>query len=113
MSYDVVIFDPSTKAAHSSGIGLDEIDHAEIDESVRRAFVDRLEKYGYQRESGGGPLGRFVNTDFGIEVAVSEREISFTAPYGDAIFEALMTASELTDGDALALFDPQAGEWNE
>lgn len=113
MSYDVVIFNPSTKSAHSSGIGLDEIDHAEIDESVRRAFVDRLEKYGYQREAGGGPLGRFVNTALDIEVAVREREISFHAPYGDAIFEALMTASELTDGDTLVLFDPQAGQWNE
>lgn len=113
MSYDILIFDPTTKAAHSAGAILDEIDHAEIDGDVRFAYINRLEGYGYSREAGAGPVGRFVDAALGITVAVREREIAFTAPYGDAIFEALMTASELTDGDKLALFDPQAGQWNE
>ncbi len=88
-------------------------EHHESFEITIGNAVDRLEGYGYLRESGVGPLGQFVDTAFGIAVAVREREIAFNAPYGDAIFEALMTASELTDGDALALFDPQTGEWND
>ena len=114
MSYDVFVFAASTKAQHMAGTALDVIDHEPIDPLVRARFGETLETYGYARVGGDDVVARFEHSEFGIGVSIRESEISFSAPFGDATFEALMTASEICGSEpGLALFDPQVGEWNE
>lgn len=113
MSYDVFVFAVSTKAQHVAGMALDVIEHEPIDAVVRDRFGETLESYGYARAGGDDVVVRFEHPEFGIGVSIRESEIAFSAPFGDATFEALMTASEMCGSEpGLALFDPQAGEWN-
>jgi len=75
--------------------------------------------YGYKLESSSPLLKEYVKVvdNCPITVAVFPTLIAFSIPYwremGDALFEALQDASELTDSGKFSLFNPQENSWSD
>jgi hypothetical protein len=117
VSYSVLIFDASVKAAAAAGQELDEFKHAPISSSDMERFLARLEKYGYELESENPRSREYVKHVAGcpIQLSVFPSEIAFSVPFWkgseSAIPEALQDASELSDSETTVLFNPQTNEW--
>jgi hypothetical protein len=117
MSYDISIFHISVKQKVDEGLVLDGFEHPFLEEKDVARFLERLVKYAYKVESEDTSMKTFMKEVNGcpIEVHVFDTEISFSVPFWEssrsAIFEALQDATELSDSDTMALYDPQAGEW--
>jgi hypothetical protein len=117
MSYDIYLYHSSVRAEAERGRELDEFVHPSLTEAAVTQFLSGLEQYGYELQSQTAERKTFSKQlgNFHIDVSVYDTEIAFSVAGGDAdaIFEALQDASELCDSESMALFDPQAGEWQD
>jgi hypothetical protein len=119
MSYDIYIYEKSVKNVNMEDENIDPGNFPKIPREHVEKFKSRLLKYDYQLAHEGDDSVEYEhkNSKWGIQVSIFENEISFSVPYWDdsenAIFEALMTASELCDHGELVAYDPQNGSWVE
>lgn len=117
MSYDIYIYDKSAKEIDISSEKFGGCDMPKIPPEKIEAFKNRLLKYEYtlSHEDEKHAEYEHKNRNWGIQVNIFKTEIAFTVPYWDdadnAIFEALLTASELCDNGDLLVYDPQNGDW--
>lgn len=118
MSYDVYIYHVEVAKKTQSGIALDAFEHTPIDVADMSRFLDRIAKYGYERDNTAGGI-EFTKEVAGcaIQVAVFPTEIAFSIPFWedlqDALTEARMDAIELSDSETTAVYDPQNDDWIE
>jgi len=75
----------------------------------RTKLSERLQRYGYRILSNSPATTTYTNGD--SEALLTDRGVYFSAPWGDSVFDMLMTASEFTDSGEFAKFDPQTGQW--
>ncbi|MBZ4190439.1 hypothetical protein [Niabella beijingensis] len=116
MSYDIQLFRLETKDREQQCNDEHFFDDAEqlepFTEQQIAELKDRLLGYDYElvRESPDGM--EYRHAEYTITVLLTERGLYFTAGWDtDSIFEAGMTASEFTDTDEFAKYDPQNGGW--
>ena len=118
MSYDIQLFRIETrereKKLQDENFFEQEKNLEPFTEEQFTALRKRLVIYEYIEEQDKGKEIEFVHPDYGIRVLLTQRGLYFTASWnGDAIFEAGLTASEFTDSDEFAKYDPQSGGWEE
>lgn len=118
MSYDIQLFSIATrereKKLQDENFFEQENNLEPFTEDQFKALRKRLLIYGYIEEQDKGKEIEFVHAGYGIRVLLTQRAVYFTASRnGDAIFEAGLTASEFTDTDEFAKYDPQSGGWEE
>lgn len=77
------------------------------------SLKDRLGMYGYAVTHETSAKTQLSNEEWGVEVTVMPNYLLFASGTGDELFEALQTASELTDSGEFAKFDPQEGGWED
>jgi hypothetical protein len=118
MSYNIYLYPQEVRTASLAGVDFEEIDGPAISPDIIERFKERLLRFGYALESTNPGSTEYIhpNKKWSIQVSIHKTMIAFSIPYWkdakNAIFEALMTASELADGVGLCMYDPQADEWN-
>jgi hypothetical protein len=118
VSYDVSLFRIETKQREQER---GDENFFEDENNLEPLTVPQLEQlreslagYGYEFQNKDHDGEHFYNPEESIFALLTERGLYFTAPAeGDAIFEAGMAASELTDTGEFAKYDPQNGGWEE
>ena len=119
MSYHVYLFDPSVKTTVLAGKALDEFEHRELSDDQISYFRKRIAAYDFEEAEANEQIAVFEKKIGGCPVSVSiwPSEICFSVPYWDnneeALFEAGMTAAEINDEGRFAVFNPQAGTWDD
>jgi hypothetical protein len=119
VSYGFQLYSPDVRNKTAQGLEMDEFTHPHLDKGAVERFVSKLIEYGYEPESTTPRCREFVKHvgRCPVQVAVFVSEIAFSIPYRpgsqEAIFEALQDASELIDGENMAMFNRQDGEWRE
>lgn len=117
MSYAVHLFRVETKNKHLAS-DLDDFfednDNLELFTAVQgRELAERLTQYDYilHREDHFGK--HFSHVEYGSAL-LTDRGLYFSTSFDDeCIFEVGMNASEFTDTDEYAKYDPQNGVWEE
>lgn len=115
MGYNIHLFHPDVRAGVEAGEDFEEFEHPALDKQAVADFIKRLEAYEYISVPNS-PYQEFAKEVDGsvIEVRIFETEIGFRIAYGnsgEAIFDALMDASEMMDSEFMTMYDPQAGDW--
>ena len=119
MSYDIYIYNALAKTLADKDPLVEPVAYPPIGIEDIKIFMQRLEKYGYRLEGEYGDHKEYLKSSeqCPIQVSIYATEIAFSVPCWEnsdvAIFEALQDASELSDLETLACYDPQTGEWLE
>lgn len=119
MSYNISLFHPDVKIKSlQDKLSLDEFEHSKFTAEQISYFQTQIEAYEYQENNVANKIAEYEKY-FGncpVTVSIYETEITFSIPYWEnsdnAIFEALMTASEINDTQKFALYNPQNGTWD-
>lgn len=117
MSYQVQLFPLEVKKAYflskSPGF-LEKVENLiPFTAGQKQRLKDRLSKYGY-RQQRTDPYGHHYvfDEDESINALLTDHGLYFSAT-GEGAFEIGMTASEFTDTEEFAKYDPQNGGWEE
>ena len=117
MSYDVQLFKRETKIREQQSTEEDFFDNEfnlePFTQSEKQELHERLLRYGYS-SSGDSDLQQdiqYEHEEEEISVLLTDRGLYFSTTGG--VFEVAMTASEFTDNEAFAKYDPQLGGWEE
>ncbi|MDE5430024.1 hypothetical protein [Elizabethkingia meningoseptica] len=118
MSYDIMLFRIETKVREQESGDEEFFDHEDnlepFTKTQAKELKERLVSYGYKFEQDNKYGAEFKNSEYGISVLLTKCGVYFTTSWDqEAIFEAGMTASEFTDTDEFAKYDPQNGGWEE
>lgn len=118
MSYDIQLYRIETKDRHKQLQDRNFFDNEEnlepFTEEQFQALKKRLLIYDYIMEQDKGNEVVFRHPEHDIRVLLTQRGLYFTAGRKkNTIFEAELTASEFTDTDEFAKYDPQDGGWEE
>ena len=115
MSYSCHIYSCSEKANSNIGKKAESLQLNKIEASTLNEFQQRLKKYQYKLQRINGDSQHYEKeiASSVIEVIVTPNCISFSVAYNnpDLIFKLLQDATELSDSEELALYNPQTGEW--
>jgi hypothetical protein len=117
MSYDVQIYLKETmlkeKEAKNEDFWDDENNLVPFTGEQKQELHDRLLTYEYVvvNERDGNTNYRHPE-GLGISVLLTDRALYFSST-GEGVFEISMTASEFTDDEAFAKYDPQNNGWEE
>jgi len=117
MSYHVYLFRKEVKEQNAD-LGFLENDELVVQFTVEQfeQLKKRLLTYGFQIENESSDLinFNFKGGQLGISVFLRKSQLSFSSGFSqEAIFEICMTASEFTDSEEFAVFNPQEGKWEE
>ena len=120
MSYNIYLFHPEVKTKSlQDRLPLNKFEHPKLSTEQISYFITRLKPYEYQENDVPNKIAEYEKY-FGkcvVTVSIYDTEIAFSVPYlkdsDRAIFEALMTASEINDTGKFALYNPQDGTWDE
>ena len=120
MSYDVQLFRIEVKKNHQTAgkedFFEDENNLVPFTPEQRQRLHDRLLNHGYvvSGSPASGTTEFVFKGGLGITVLLTERALYFQSSFNtNGIFEISQTASEFTDDDAFAKYDPQADGWEE
>ncbi|MCD9854903.1 hypothetical protein LUD75_09315 [Epilithonimonas sp. JDS] len=118
MSYDIQLYRTETKdrekKSGDENFFDDENNLEPFTEEQYNNLKDRLLKYNYILNHGDKRDLQFAHPDYNINILLTDRGLYFTSGFDDdSIFEAGMTASEFTDTDEFAKYDPQNDGWEE
>lgn len=118
MSYDVQLFKTATKnkeqQLNAENFFDDESNFEPFTPEEVQDLTESLESYGYIQKERSSDGQHFVHEEFTITALLTGSGLYFTAGFDtDSIFEAGMTASELTDTGKFEKYDPQNGGWEE
>lgn len=118
MSYDIQLFKTETKTSqqqlNNENFFDDESNFVPFASEELEYLTERLEEYGYIQKEDTSHGQSFTHDEFTITALLTDRGLYFTAGFDtDSIFEAGMTASELTDSGKFEKYDPQNGGWEE
>lgn len=118
MSYDVHLFKTETKNKEQSSDNEnffdDEKNLAPFTSEETAYLTECLESYGYIQQESTVDGQSFTHEEFTITALLTDRGLYFNAGFDtDSIFEAGMTASELSDSGTFEKYDPQNGGWEE
>ncbi len=118
MSYDIQLYRIETRDRHKQLKDENFFDKEEnlepFTEEQFNALRRRLLIYDYIEEANRGNEIGFRHPKHDIRVLLTQRGLYFTAGWKrNTIFEAGMTASEFTDSDEFAKYDPQNEGWEE
>lgn len=115
MGYSVYICRKETKQmqqlAKNDDFWEDEQNILPFSDEQRKVLKDRLLQYKYEIISDTSNGTTFADSN--SEALLTNSVLYFSAPFGDSVFEILMTASEFTDSGEFAKYDPQTDEWEE
>ncbi len=117
MSYDIQLFRKEVKEKHRLNETDDFFENEEnllpFTDQQKAELKERLSQYDYviESESDLGINYGFSN-DEGVSALLTDNCLYFSAT-GEGVFEIGMTASEFTDTDEFAKYDPQADGWEE
>lgn len=116
MSYNVQLYRKEVKekqlASGSDVFFENEKNLIPFTEEQFETLKERLQDYGYSIEKEGKDIHFNFEADDSINVLLTKHGLYFSAS-GEGIFEIGMTASEFTDTDEFAKYDPQEGGWEE
>lgn len=116
MSYDIQLYRTETKDCEKNS---GEENFFDIEDNLE-AFTEKqfnyikytLLKYNYILKKEKKSHLEFAHPEHHIFALLTDRGLYFTSGFDqDSIFEAGMTASELTDTDEFAKYDPQNNGW--
>lgn len=115
MSYTIQLYRKEVKekqqASHDPGFFENEENLIPFTPAQSRSLRDRLISYGFFIEREGNDAIDFGFKDNeGISAMLTKTALYFSST-GDGIFEIGMTASEFTDTEEFAKYDPQNGGW--
>jgi hypothetical protein len=113
--YRVLMFDPLVKQNYTPGSVPDKTKHL-IPAKTLEFFIDRLISYGYDLiTEAKAAQAIYQSQHVSVKVIISKTMIAFHVQdrTSDSTFEALQTATELSDRGDLVVYDPQQGEWIE
>lgn len=116
MSYDIQLFKTETKNSeqrlNDENFFDEESNLVPFTPEDLEYLAKRLERYGYLQKERTSHGQSFTHDEFTITALLTDRGLYFTAGFDtDSIFEAGMTASELTDSGKFEKYDPQNGGW--
>jgi hypothetical protein len=116
MSYHVWLVRREARAKFEAAGGADFFEHeanlSPLTEANLRHLARRLELAGFVGGGAGDPPRRYRNDDWPAEALLTASALYLSCPFGDAVFEVGMFASEsVSDNEELAKFDPQDGSW--
>ena len=116
MSYDVQLFRIETKEREQQANNPDFFENEEnllaFSEEQLLALNTSLVNYQFIEESKDRFGTHLYNESFGISALLTKSGVYFQCGWdGDSIFELSMMASELTDTDEFAKYDPQNDGW--
>jgi hypothetical protein len=117
MGYDIQLYTTATKKRHLEAAADEFFDNEENFVSFspeQKAYLKQwLLKYGYtiEKENNGNVF--FTYEDGYSATSLLTHNCLFFSSSGEGIFEIGMTASELTDTEEFAKYDPQNGGWEE
>lgn len=116
MSYDVFLFTKGTKDKQVQSGNPAFVENDEELVPFTPEQFERLKKglsrYKYQLTGDRGTDLEYVHSAARIKALLTHRGLYFSAGFDqDSIFEAGMTASELSDTGEFQKFDPQSGGW--
>lgn len=116
MSYSVYLFRKETKEKQRASGDDSFLEKEEallpFTEEQFASLRKRLLDYGYKIEAEQSNQIDFINEKEGASAMLTSSGVYFSAS-GEGIFEISMTASEFTDTEEFAKYDPQAGGWEE
>lgn len=117
MGYDIQLYTTATKKRHLEAADDkffdDEKNFLSFSAAQKEYLKQRLLKYGYtiEKENNGN---LFFTYEGGYSAtSLLTNNCLFFSSSGEGIFEIGMTASELTDTEEFAKYDPQNGGWEE
>ena len=119
MSYHIHLYHREVKTKLlKDRLFLDELEPQKLTSEQISYFQTRTDAYGFQVNNVEGKIAEYEKYFSGCPVTISiyDTEIAFSIPYwkdsNEAIFEALMIASEINDTEKFALYNPQNGTWD-
>ncbi len=116
MSYHVELYRKEVKAKQlasgDEGFFENENNLLPFTDEQFESLKERLQDYGYSIQKEGKEIQLGFEADESISVLLTRSGLYFSAS-GEGIFEIGMTASEFTDTDEFAKYDPQEGGWEE
>lgn len=118
MSYDIQLYRTETKDREKNAGDENFFDYEDnlepFTEEQYNYLKDRILKYDYILKEEKNRDLRFAHPEYNIFALLTDGGLYFTSGFDqDSIFEAGMTASELTDTDEFAKYDPQNNGWEE
>lgn len=116
MSYDIQLYRKETKdrqqQSQDENFFDSESNLVPFNEEQLESLKESLEDYEYELVNDKPGQWEYQHTEFSITALLTRKGLYFAAAFNeDAIFEAGMTASELTDTDEFVKYDPQNGGW--
>ncbi|GEP88776.1 hypothetical protein SAMN05660909_01247 [Chitinophaga terrae (ex Kim and Jung 2007)] len=118
MSFDIQLYRTETKQRQKASGNDQFFDNEEnlvpfTDEQFQ-SLKERLLEYDYVLESDKPGEVQLSHDEYNIKALLTRRGLYFTAGWDQgSMFEAGMTASELTDSGEFEKYDPQNGGWEE
>ena len=119
MSYHIYLYHREVKTRSlKDRLFLDEFEHQKLTSEQISYFQTRINAYGFQLNNVKGNIAEYEKYIGSCPVTISiyETQIAFSIPYwkdsNEAIFEALMIASEINDTEKFALYNPQDETWD-
>lgn len=118
MSYDIQLFRAETKNKEQQANDDEFFDNEEnlqpFTPEQYQSLKEQLIDYGYETVTDNPEQSEYKHSNYNITALLTDRGLYFAAGFNeDAMFEAGMTASELTDTGEFVKYDPQAGGWEE
>lgn len=118
MSYDIQLYRVETKEKEQQYSGDDFWDNEDnlvpFTKEQKQELYERLEDYDYEFQRNSEYGAEFLHEEYG-EALLCDKALYFTTSIfdEDIIFEVGLIASEFTDTDEFAKYDPQQEGWEE
>ncbi len=119
MSYDVSLYRFEVKVKEQTYTGDDFFENPAnllpFTSAQKQSLAERLLNYGYVMQQKEESQLQFEHKKLkGISALLTDHALYFQSGFTEqGIFEISMTASEFTDTDEFAKYDPQNGGWEE